>query len=67
MLDSSKPDEQVFLDHMERKLPADGWESYLEGFAEGKLGLHKRTYRQLQCFSKHGSDDHQYWRRQGQA
>ena len=50
--DASNPDADSFLAYMETWLPTHGWEAYLEGFMEGKLGEHKRKHRHLRAMSK---------------
>ena len=54
--DISKPNSDLFLAYMERRLPAHGLESYLDGFADGIMGECKQGNRQMRGFAKVGSE-----------
>jgi len=55
--DASKPNVEKYLDYKLAVVPERCHETYLEGFYDGLLGVFKREFRNLKCFSKYGSED----------
>ena len=55
-LDASNPDRDAFLAYMERRLPADGLDAYMDGFMAGVLGECKYGYRYLRELATVGSE-----------